>query len=85
MFLLNRRHFLALAAAGTATAMTSRPSLAASSDTKVFTADEAGVLVDSTVIVGEKSAIVIDAQFTVANAKALADIIQATRKKSRRS
>ncbi|BCG82112.1 MBL fold metallo-hydrolase [Mesorhizobium sp. 113-3-3] len=81
MFILNRRNLLALGAAGTATAMAGRLSLAAAADTKVFTADEAGVMVDSTVIVGEKSAIVVDAQFTVANAKALADVIQATGKK----
>ncbi|WP_245525130.1 MULTISPECIES: MBL fold metallo-hydrolase [unclassified Mesorhizobium] len=81
MFILDRRNLLALGAAGAATAMASRLSRAAAADTKVFTADEAGVMVDSTVIVGEKSAVVIDAQFTVANAKALADVIQATGRK----
>ncbi|TGR28073.1 MBL fold metallo-hydrolase [Mesorhizobium sp. M8A.F.Ca.ET.202.01.1.1] len=81
MFILDRRNLLALGSAGAATAMASRLSRAAAADTKVFTADEAGVMVDSTVIVGEKSAVVIDAQFTVANAKALADVIQATGRK----
>ncbi|NTG51646.1 MBL fold metallo-hydrolase [Agrobacterium rhizogenes] len=81
MFLLNRRNFLALTAAGAGTIATSRLALATSKETSVFTADEAGVMVDSTIIVGEKSVAVIDAQFTVPSAKALADVIEATGKK----
>ena len=46
--------------------------------TRLFTADEAGVLVDSTVVVGETSAMVVDTQFTRASAVALADLITAT-------
>lgn len=80
MFLLDRRNFLALAAASAGTLAAGKLAMAAAKDTKVFTADESGVLVDSTVIVGEKSALLIDAQFTVPSAKALAEVIAATGK-----
>lgn len=82
MFILNRRNFISLAAAGAAaTAFAGRFAHAASTGTEVFTSDEAGLLVDSTVILGEKSAVVVDAQFTQANAAALADLIAATGRK----
>ena len=44
----------------------------------VFTADLWGVAVDSAIIVGEESAVLIDAQLTVPNATRLADVIAAT-------
>jgi len=75
VFLLDQRNFLTLTAGETPA------SLASSSGPRVFTADETGVLVDSVVLVGEKSAMVIDAQFTRASANALADMVQATGRK----
>jgi len=81
VFLLNRRNFLTFAAAGAAAGSFSNQVNAASTNIKLFTADEAGVLVDSTVIVGERSAVVIDAQFTRSNATALADLIETTGRK----
>ncbi len=76
MELLNRRTVLkAAAAAGVLLPGLAR---AASSGTEVFTSDEAGLLVDSTVILGETSAVVIDAQFTAGSAAALADLIAST-------
>ena len=44
----------------------------------LFTSDEAGLLVDSVVVLGERSAVLIDAQFTAATASHLADMIAAT-------
>lgn len=77
MFLLDRRHLLQLTAAGSASTLLPGAALAATS-ADVFTSDEAGLLVDSAVIMGEKSAVVVDAQFTAGNAAALADMIAAT-------
>lgn len=82
MDLLNRRTLLKTAAATGASA-TLFPAMAqaAAQGTELFTSDEAGLLVDSTVILGEKSAVLIDAQFTAANAGLLADMIAATGRK----
>lgn len=84
MFLLNRRSFLQLTA-GTAGATalayaraTNAHAAPASAD--VFTADPLGGLVDSTLIVGEERALLIDAQFTRPNAERLADVIAVTGK-----
>lgn len=77
MFLLDRRHFLQMtAAAGASTLLPAQAHAATATD--VFTSDEAGLLVDSAVIMGERSAVVVDAQFTAGNASALADMIEAT-------
>eukprot|EP01036_Dinobryon_divergens_P030656 gene30656-39930_t len=79
MELLNRRTLLKTAAAsGAAAALLPGLAHAAASGTELFTSDEAGLLVDSTVILGEKSAVLIDAQFTAGNAGLLADMIAAT-------
>ncbi len=79
MELLNRRTLLKTAAAsGAAVALLPSLAYAATSGTELFTSDEAGLLVDSTVILGEKSAVLIDAQFTAGNAGLLADMIAAT-------
>ncbi|MCU0829173.1 MAG: MBL fold metallo-hydrolase [Tabrizicola sp.] len=79
MELLNRRTLLKTAAATGASA-TLWPGLAqaAASGTELFTSDEAGLLVDSVVVLGEKSAVLIDAQFTAGNAGLLADMIAAS-------
>ncbi|OYU20273.1 MAG: MBL fold hydrolase [Rhodobacteraceae bacterium PARR1] len=79
MELLNRRTLLKTAAAsGAAAALLPSLAHASASGTELFTSDEAGLLVDSTVILGEKSAVLIDAQFTAGNAGLLADMIAAT-------
>lgn len=80
MEILNRRTVLK-AAAATGVMSLLAPGLthaAETAGTELFTADEAGLLVDSTVILGETEAVVIDAQFTTENATALADLIAAT-------
>lgn len=79
MELLNRRTLLkTVAASGAAAALLPSLAYASASGTELFTSDEAGLLVDSTVIMGEKSAVLIDAQFTAGNAGLLADMIAAT-------
>lgn len=45
---------------------------------QVFTADANSALVDSTILMGEQNAVLIDAQFTMPAATQLADIIAAT-------
>lgn len=77
MFLLDLRNFMQITAAGVATLA---PGLAqaAMGGADVFTSAEDGLLVDSVVIMGEDSAVLVDAQFTAANATALADVITAT-------
>ncbi len=77
MFLLNRRNFLALTGASAAAAALPRSAWAATS-ADIFTADPMGGLVDSAVIMGEKSAVLIDAQFNMPNATKLAEMIAAT-------
>lgn len=79
MELLNRRTLLKAAVATGATAgLLPGLARAAVSGTEIFTSDEAGLLVDSVVVLGERSAVLIDAQFTAANANLLADMIAAT-------
>lgn len=82
MEIMTRRTILKAAAAGGA-AGTLLPGMAhaAAKGTEIFTSDEAGLLVDSTVILGEKSAVLIDAQFTAGNAGLLADMIAASGRK----
>ena len=79
MELLSRRTVLKYAAAAGAMGVV-WPGLshAAPGSSELFTSDEAGLLVDSVVILGEKSAVLIDAQFTASNASRLADMIAAT-------
>ena len=79
MELLSRRALLKTAAAtGASATFWSGLAHAASSGTELFTSDEAGLLVDSVVVLGERSAVLIDAQFTSANAGLLADMIAAS-------
>jgi glyoxylase-like metal-dependent hydrolase (beta-lactamase superfamily II) len=77
MQILDRRNFLALTGAAAATAAFSGHAHAAST-TSLFTGDPYGAFVDSFVVIGEKKALAIDAQFTAANATKLADMIVAT-------
>lgn len=79
MQLLDRRTFMALSAATAATAI-AQPARAAIGGADIFTADLWGAAVDSAIIVGEESAVLIDAQLTVPNATRLADVIAATGK-----
>lgn len=79
MQLLDRRTFLALAA-GTAAAGLAGPARAGLSGADVFTADPFGGEVDSTILIGDENAVLIDAQFTAPNAMRLADMIAATGK-----
>ncbi|MEM7752142.1 MAG: MBL fold metallo-hydrolase [Pseudomonadota bacterium] len=80
MQLLNRRTFLeitgmaGMAAASGASAAWAGGHRAA----EVFTADPQGGLVDSTVILGEEKAVLIDAQMNVPNARKLVEVIAAT-------
>lgn len=80
MFLLNRRNFLEMTAGAGAVAALGAGPAAAATAADVFTADEAGGLVDSVLVVGEERLLLIDAQFTVPNAQRLADVIAATGK-----
>ncbi|MEM8802806.1 MAG: MBL fold metallo-hydrolase [Pseudomonadota bacterium] len=80
MQLLTRRSFMELTAATSASVLAAPAFAAGHSSAEVFTADPQGGLVDSTVIMGENSAVLIDAQFTAPNASALADVIAATGK-----
>ena len=78
MFLLDRRTVLqTMAASGLVTAA-ARPALAAPQATELFTADAMGGNVDSVVVMGEESALLIDTQFSPENATALADVIEAS-------
>lgn len=79
MEILNRRTILkAAAASGIGSALLPGMAHAAPKGHELFTSDDAGLLVDSTVILGEKSAVLIDAQFDAGNAGRLADVIAAT-------
>ena len=80
MQLLTRRSFLELTAAAGGVALANPAFAAGHASAQVFTADPQGGLVDSTVVIGENSAVLIDAQFTAPNANALADVIAATGK-----
>ncbi len=77
MQLLDRRTFLALTAGTAATALAA-PARAGLTEAQVFTADPFGGVVDSTIILGDEAAVLIDAQFTLPNATRLADVIAAT-------
>jgi len=74
---LDRRLFLSLTGA-TGAAMLARPALAAPQSAEVFTADDAGALVDSVILIGAQKALLVDAQINVASATALAAMIAAT-------
>jgi len=79
MELLNRRTLLKSAAAtGAFAALSPNLARAATTGTDLFTSDESGLLVDSVVVLGERSAVLIDAQFTAGNAGLLADMIAAS-------
>ncbi|WP_284262666.1 MBL fold metallo-hydrolase [Roseicyclus amphidinii] len=79
MELLSRRTVLQRAGAlGAMAGLAPGLAHAATLDSDLFTSDEAGLLVDSVVVLGERSAVLVDAQFTAANANLLADMIAAT-------
>ena len=74
MFILDRRNFLALTGA-----VALAPGIArAATGAEVFTADAMGGNVDSIVVMGDKGAVLIDAQMNVPNATKLANVIEAT-------
>ncbi len=83
MFLLSRRSILAAAgaAAGASAFSSAFPRLAHGGDNEsfsIFTADPTGALVDSTLVLGESRALLIDSQFTKPNAERLRDVIRDT-------
>lgn len=78
MFILDRRTFVAATGGALTLGAAGSKVSAAPSAAEVFTADDAGFLVDSTVILGERKAMLIDAQVNVPNATRLADMIAAT-------
>ncbi|MEL7151941.1 MAG: MBL fold metallo-hydrolase [Pseudomonadota bacterium] len=80
MQLLNRRTFLEITGASTGMALLGATGVRAGGHraAEVFTADPQGGLVDSTVLLGEEKAVLIDAQMNVPNATRLADVIAAT-------
>ncbi len=79
MQLLNRRTFLEISGAAGAALLSSGAAVAGGHRAaEVFTADAQGGLVDSTVLIGEEKAVLIDAQMNVPNATRLADVIAAT-------
>jgi glyoxylase-like metal-dependent hydrolase (beta-lactamase superfamily II) len=80
MFLLNRRTLITSSGAALAAGFLGASAEAAAGKADVFTADANGALVDSTIVVGEKKVLVIDAQFTAANASRLAEAVAATGK-----
>ncbi len=82
MKVLNRRTFLELAGT-TAAGAALFPGIAkaAPQSAMVFTADAQSALVDSVIIVGDETAMLIDAQFTAPSASAVADMIEATGKR----
>ncbi len=81
MQLLNRRTVLTTAAAGAGALAIGRPGLASSQSLDVFTASPQGAFVDSTLIVGDENLLLIDAQFSKADATRLADQIESTGKR----
>ena len=78
MFILNRRNYMAATGAALAASVLSPSSRAGVSNAQVFTSDEASFSVDSTVILGEKKALLVDAQVNVPSATRLADLIAST-------
>lgn len=81
MQLLNRRTVLTTAAAGAGAMAFGMPARAAQTNVQVFTASPTVIPVDSVVVLGEDSALLIDAQLTKADTTALADQIAATGKR----
>ncbi|MEL6168016.1 MAG: MBL fold metallo-hydrolase [Pseudomonadota bacterium] len=81
MQILDRRTFLSLAGTTAAAVGLPQRALAAPTSAEVFTGDAAGALVDSVVVVGDESALLIDAQINAVNASRLADLIAATGKR----
>lgn len=77
MQILDRRTLLALGAAS-ATLPFAFAARAGVGGAEVFTADEAGALVDSTVILGESKALLVDAQINMANAGRLVALLRAS-------
>ena len=79
MFLLDRRTFVQLTAAtGGAASLWPMPANAAPTGADVFTGAAMGSNVDSVVLMGEETALLVDTQFTPENATRLADVIEAT-------
>ncbi|MEO0830498.1 MAG: MBL fold metallo-hydrolase [Pseudomonadota bacterium] len=78
MFILDRRTFLAAAGAAAVTSTAAQAGLA---KVQTYTAGLDGVLVESVVVMGEDSAVLIDAQLIAPEAAALADMIAATGRK----
>ena len=79
MFLLDRRRAMQfLAASGLTSFAVTRTALASPSSTEIYTADAMGGNVDSVVVMGDESAVLVDTQFTPDHAAALADIIEAS-------
>lgn len=80
MHVINRRSLIAAAGSSLAAIPLAGHIQASVKAESVFTSDAMGGNVNSTIIVGEKSVMVIDAQFTKANAHALAERVAATGK-----
>ena len=78
MFILDRRRFIEIAGAGSALAVLGGRAMAKPTEASVFTADPFGGNVDSVIVMGEESALLVDAQMNRANAERLADVIAAT-------
>ncbi|MEO1679206.1 MAG: MBL fold metallo-hydrolase [Pseudomonadota bacterium] len=78
MLILDRRHLLSLAGAAAGASLLPKPARAAIGEAQVHTASDAGALVDSVVILGDESAVLVDAQFIAPEAAALADLIAAS-------
>lgn len=76
MQILTRRAVLAQGAALAGAA--SLPAAAALAEARVHTASPQGALVDSVVVLGARDAVLIDAQFLLADAQALAEAVAAT-------
>jgi glyoxylase-like metal-dependent hydrolase (beta-lactamase superfamily II) len=78
---LDKRTFMAMTGAGVVLATVPGAFAKQASTSEVFTADDKGTFVGSTIILGEKSAVLIDAQVDRGNATALADRIAAIGRK----
>ena len=79
MFILDRRSFLQITGAtAAATALWPASAMAAPQSAEVFTGDAAGGNVDSVILMGSETALLVDTQFSPENAVRLADVIAAT-------
>lgn len=78
MFILDRRNFLKITSASVAVSLLPETATATTYSSQVFTSDANSALVDSIILMGDESAVLIDAQFTVPAATQVADIIEAT-------